>query len=367
MNLTYEINNLRRDDQYVQPKFNAKSQLVEIFSAITDGKDYSKYGKKVDTVVNYVKELASKAHNGDFSAKAELNQVIKYTLEPHLEKQIQLFNFMGTFHDIDYNEQPKVRTYKHESLDANFQASHGDTGFSTVSWEEYAINTKPISAGFSIDYREIASGNLDRVAEGKQQVQTVMMNKAMNYVVYTLYNAIKNATGVKYFSENTGIQKGALDEALRKIRKFGRPSIVGDYSVVSQLNDFGAYYTTTPANISGVSEAVMEEIRQTGLLQFYNGSPVVELPNMYQTTQLNDAGDNFKTYLPEGLLFLIPQGSVSPLQVFRKGGITSLTGTSIENGTEVTRFDMEFGADVARGREYEIGLISDDNFDAPTY
>ncbi|MET3505604.1 hypothetical protein [Halalkalibacter oceani] len=367
MELTFEINNKRLDSQFTQPKFNAKSQIVEIFSAITEGKDYSQYGKKVDTVVNHVKELANKAHAGDFTAKAELNSIVRYTIEPHLEKQIQLFSFMGRFRDIPYNEQPMVQTYKHESLNADFQASSGDVGFSTTSWEEYPINTKTISAGFAVDYREVASGNLDKIAEGKQQVQTVMMNKAMNYVVYQLYTGIKNATGIKYFSENAGITKSALDDALKKIRRFGRPSIAGDYSVVSQLSDFAGHQSTSPS-ITGLSEAVMEEIRLTGMLQTYNGSPVLELPNQYQTTQLNSAGDNFKTYLPEGLLFLIPQGNpVSPLQVFRRGGLTSMTGTSVETGTEVTRYDMEIGAEVVRGREYEIGLISDENFAAPSY
>lgn len=367
MNLSYEINNKRLDSEYVQPKFNAKSQLVEIFSAITDGQDYSKYGKKVDTVVNHVKELASKAHAGDFTAKAELNTIVRYTVEPHLEKQIQLFNFMGRFRDIPYNEQPMVTTYKHESLNADFQASQGDVGFSTVNWEEYAINTKTISAGFSVNYREIASGNLDRVAEGKEQIQTVMMNKFMNYVIYQLYTGIKNATGVKYFSEGAGITKSAVDDALKKIRRFGRPSLVGDYSVVSQLSDFAGHASTSPS-VSGLSDAVMEEIRGTGLLQTYNGSSIVELPNMYQTTKLNGAGDNFKTYLPEGLLFLIPQGNpIAPLQVFRRGGLSSMTGTNVENGQEVTRFDMEVAAELVKGREFEVGLISDTNFEAPSY
>ena len=35
-----------------------------------------------------------------------------------------------------------------------------------------------------------------------------------------------------------------------------------------------------------------------------------------------------------------------------------MTGNDIETGTVKTRFDMEIGADVVKGREFEIGMIA---------
>jgi len=361
---TFELNNARKDSQFANPKLNPKSKMVEIFSAVAFGEDTSKFGKDVDTVMNHVKELSSKAEAGDQSAKSEINTIVRYTLEPKLQASVRLFDFMGTFRNIGFDEEARVRTYKHESVRSQFQASRGDVPFATTNWEEYTIGTQTISSGYSVNYREVQSGNLDRVAEGMMEVQKNMQNLAMNYVISQMYKGIKNATGVKYFAENAGIQKSAVDDVLKKVRRFGRPSIAGDYSVASQLNAFDGYSINTPAS-ANVPEAALEEIRKTGLLSSYNGSPIAELPNQYDLSALNQAGDNFETVLPEGLLFFIPQGSVSPLQVFQKGGLSSMTGTDVTTGQEITRFDIEIGADVARGREYEIGLLSDTNFDTP--
>lgn len=362
-----ELNNARKDSELANAKLSAKSPIVEVFSAIAFGQDTSKYGNKVDAVMSRVTELASRALNGDTMAKAELNTVIRYAIEPKLLAPIQLFNFMGTFRQIGYDEQPMMRTYKHESIRSQFQAARGDVPFASTSWEEYPIGTQTISAGYAVNYREIQSGNLDRVAEGMEQVQTDMRNKAMNYVVLEMYKAIKDAQGVKYFAETEGITKGAVDDALAKVRRFGQPAITGDYSVVSQLNDFAGFRADpTDAKATKLPESVMNEIHRTGLLSTYKGAPVVELPNQYNLTSMNKAGDNFSTYLPEGLLFLIPQGGVSPLQIFQRGGLTSMTGNDVVTGTELTRFDLELGTGVARGREFEIGLIRDTNFELPT-
>ena len=361
---TFELNNARKDsDILTNSKVSAKSPAVEIFSAIALGEDTSKYGKKVDTVMKHVTDLASRSMNGDGIAKAELNTIVRYAIEPKLIKAIQLFSFMGTFKTIGYDEKPMMKTYKHESIRSEFQASRGDVPFATTTWNEYPIGTQTISAGYAFNYREVQSGNLDKIAEGMQQVQTDMYNKAMRYVVIEMYNAIKNATGVRFFAETNGITKDSVDDTIKKLRRFGPTAIVGDFSVVSQLNDFAGFKADAGSALAThLSDAVMEEIRRTGLLTTYKGSPVVELPNQYDLTRLDASGNNFETYLPEGLLFFIPQGGVSPLQIFQRGGLTSMNGSDIVTGTEMTRFDMELGAGVAAGQEYQIGLLSDENF-----
>ena len=365
MKFEINMNNVQKHTD-VNPKLNAKSPIVEIFSAVAQGQDLSKFGKTVDTAMNKVRELSSRTLAGDPMAKAELNTIIRYAIEPNLTKAVKLFDFMGTFRTIGYDEQPMMKTYKHEAIRSQFQAARGDVPFAATNWREYAIGTQTISSGYSLNYREIQSGNLDKVAEGMDQVKIDMMNKAMYYVVLEMYNAIKNAKGVKYFAETEGIVKSSVDDVLKKVRRFGRAALTGDYSVTSQLNDFAGFKADpSDAKASHLSEVVMEEIRKTGLLTTYNGSPVVELPNQYNLNTLNDAKDNFKTYLPEGLLFAIPQGAVSPLQVFQKGGLTSASGFDVVTGQELTRFDFEIGAGVAEGREHEIGLLADTNFELP--
>lgn len=371
VNQLFEMNmsNVRKDSTLaVNPQLNAKSAIVEVFTAIASGAEInSKIAKKVDQSVARIKQLGELSANGDLNAKAELNTIVRYVIEPNLTKVVQLFNFMGTFRDIGYDVQPMMKTYKHTGIRSSFQASQGDVPFGVTTWREYPIATQTISSGYAFNYREIASGNLDKVQEGIQQVQVDMLNKAMYYVILQMYNAIKNATGVKYFAEAAGITKTSVDSVLKKVRRFGQPAILGDYSVASQLNGFAGFkQDTTDTKATNISQIVMEEIRKTGLISYYNGSFITELPNQYNLNTLNTAGDNFDVYLPEGLLFFVPQGAVSPLQVFRRGGMTSMTGNDIITGTEMSRYDMEIGAGVAEGREHEIGLISDTNFDAPS-
>ena len=65
MSYTFELNNERKDANNVSGKVNAKSPVVEIFSAMANGKDLSRFGNKADVAAKYIMELNSKAVNGD--------------------------------------------------------------------------------------------------------------------------------------------------------------------------------------------------------------------------------------------------------------------------------------------------------------
>lgn len=363
--MTYELNmdnSVRTSDG----RITENSKIVEVFSALVRGEDAGVAPAVKDKCVKELSEIAARAAEGNSAAVGEMNAVVKFAIQPHLIRAVQLFNFMGTYRQIGYDEVPMMTTYSWESIDPRFQAPSGDVTFPAVNWRRYPIGTQNISAGFAIDYREVQNGNFaGTVAEGMQQVQTAMQNKAVYYVISVLYDAIKNAKGIKHFAENAGITQASLDKMLAAMRRYGRVNIAGDYSVVSQLNDFVGYKTVGDATISFGSAAVADEIRRTGLISFYKGAYITELPNAIDYSKLNKAGDDYGLYMPEGLLFLIPQGTVSPLQVFLRGGLTTMTGDDIVTRTHLTRFDMEFGAGVAEGMEDQIGLIHDTNFDAP--
>ena len=135
-----------------------------------------------------------------------------------------------------------MKTYGYESIDSRFQASSSDVPFAAVNWREYPIGTQTISAGFAVDYRELQNGNFDgNIREGMNQVQIDMQNKMTYYVMTVLYNALKNAKGVKHFAEDNGITKTAVDNMLKSMRRYGKVNIAGDYSVVSQFNDFAGF------------------------------------------------------------------------------------------------------------------------------
>ena len=127
-------------------------------------------------------------------------------------------------------------------------------------------------------------------------------------------------------------------------------------------NDFVPYASTTYATFNDISPEAMEEIRKTGVLSWYNGSPIVAIQNAFDISRLNAAGTSFETVAPQGLLFVVPAGVESPVKLWTRGGLTSFTGNDVTTGRQLTRYDLEVAVDVAKGREYEIGLVRDTNF-----
>jgi len=346
-----------------------KKEAVEIFSAICNGKDITKYGDKVDKVMAYMKHIGQKAVDGDVQAKAEINAIRTMMIEAPLVKRLSLFDFMGEKIQVGYDEEVRYKVYQLQGKKSGEQANSGSFPFATVNWRtEVMTEFTTITGGFVVDYREVATGNTDAIAVANEQVVTDMLNQMFYKIMVAYHTGIKNAP-IRNYSDVEGITKVALDTALKKARRFGNLTITGDYSVIEQLSDFVGFSTCTDTNTNTVmfSEAVMEEIRKSGLLKFYKGFPVVEIPNTYNVTKLNDAGDFFETYLPEGLLLIVPSGVTSPLKIGIKGGLTSMSGTDISLRAEVTRFDMEFGTKLIKEQAYQIGLLSDTRYEVNKY
>jgi len=363
MSYTVELNSARRDADFVTKEYNPHTGVVEVFSAMANGKSLDKFGKNMaDKSVNYIKELASKANNGDSSAVAELNTIRKYTIEPELMKEIQLLGFFGSYENVGYGESIEREVVATEGELSRVQAANGDVPLGFIASKTYPVGTQTISAGYQIDYRKLQMGDLSAENALKENIKRDMRNKASRYALMTVYNSIKNATGVKNYSESKSITKLAVDNAIKFARRFGVPSIVGDYSVVSQINDFVPYNSST-CNFTDIAPDAMEEIRKTGLLSWYNGSPIYAIQNAFDTSKLNVAGTGFNTVAPEGLLFVIPAGVDSPVKLWTRGGLTSLTGNAVTTGRQLTRYDLEVAVDVAKGQEYKLGLIRDSLFD----
>lgn len=341
-----EINSIQRN---IKPK----NEGVEIFSAICAGKDLSKYGDRVDKVMAYVKNLGDKALAGDTKAMAEVNAIREVQIQAPLLKRINLFTYMGDFQSVGYNEEIRYKVYQLQGKKSGEQANSGSFAFPTHVWREGTLSTKTITGGLAVDYREVASGNTDAIQVANEQVITDMMNQMFYDIVFNMYSrisAIALGGGISVFSEAGGLNQAVVDDAIRLIRRWGNVTISGDYSVISQLEGFAGFNTVAAPNIAlQFSEAVMEEIRKTGLLKNYRGTNIVEIPNSYNLTRVNARGGIggaafFDTYLPEGLLFLIPKTTfTSPLQVGIKGGVTSMAGQDINLKLNVQRFDLEFG------------------------
>lgn len=365
MSYTFELNNERKDANFVSGKVKANSPVVEIFSAMAQGKDLAPYGKKADVAAKYIMELNAKASNGDLGAMSELNEIRRFAMEPVLMKEIKLLSIYGNYKAIGFNDSCEVEIPEFANIDSKIQAAGQDVTFPVIRKKRVPIATVNISGGYAVDYRKAAVGDMTDENELQDQVRVQIRNKATKYVVETIYNAIKNAKGVKYFAEDAGLTKTNVDKVITNVRRFGKPTITGDYAFISQFNAFAGYTGTTPT-VNGISQKVMDEIHDTGLMGMYNGSVLSELPNPYDLTTINKDGDNFETILPAGLGYVIPAGGQSPIYTVTRGGLTSFTGTDVTTGQIMSRFDLSVGALVAPNREYEIGLIHDKNLDSLT-
>ena len=357
--MNIELNNVRKSECAVSNEAQMR-RVAEICSALFSGADISKYGKEVDGVVKQLAKLGEGALADDARAKAEINTVVKYIVQPNLLKAMEVFSFLGNYHRIAYNEQPVVKTYNYEGIDARIQASSGDVAFGERVWKEYPITTKTISSGMAINYRDLASGNFDgSMAEEISQVQIDMENKAVAYVLGILYDGIKNNTdNVKFYATyaDTPTQT-AVDGMINKMRKLGKVNVAGDFSALSVISDWNGYKTVSDKTIPFFTEGQVNEIAQTGLNGWYKGAALIEIPNPYNLTKPLADNSTFETYYDTDKLFFTVSGATSPFNIFRRGGISTMTGNDVKTGTVMTRFDIEIGADLTKGREYEIGLL----------
>ena len=360
MSYTFELNNERRDANFVTKPFKQGSTVVEVFSAMTNGKDIARYGVKADKVANYVKELNQKASEGDLNAISEMNELRRFSMEPVLLKEVKLLGIYGNYRQLGYNDSCEIEITEFANLPAKEQALGQDVAFPVVRKKRVSIATTTISGGYAVNYRKAALGDMSDENELQDQIRVQIRNLAALYVMHKVYDSIKNAKGVKYIIEDAGLTKVNVDKILTNIRRFGKPTVCGDYALLSQFNGFAGYAGVTPT-VNGISEAVMNEIHNTGLMGMYNGAILSEIPNPYDLTTLDAKSENFATMLPTGLGYVIPAGGQSPIHMISRGGLTSFSGTDITTGQILTRYDWEFGSLVAPGREYEIGIILDKN------
>lgn len=331
---------------------------VEIFSKMVWGKDVSKYGKRVDTVLDGVKKLAEDADNGDTKSAAEINSITTVTLQQPLMQRLQVNNFLGNVTTVGYNEDLRFEYYEMQGEFSRDQAASGAVVTPTVKKSTDYASTRTASGGIAIDYREMATGAIDGFARAAEQVVTSITNQIVLANITALHDAIVAATTMKNYA--AGITLTNVDNVLKLARRWGRVTILGDYSAISKLNDMSGFViNSATATEVRFSEEVMNEIMRTGLLKSYKGNAVVEIPNTYNTTELNTAGDFYKPYMPLTDLWFVPQGHIAPLQIVYRGGLTSISGVDLNTRQHITIYDATYGNKVIPQYIPAVGMIYD--------
>lgn len=338
------------------------SEDVEIFTNILYGKDISRYGKKVDKVMDNIKMLAKAAEDGNVQAKVELNAIRTVTIQQPLEKRLSINEVMGNVTKVGMNEELRYEVYELQGEKSRQQASSGSFVFPTTKKKTKVMETKTATGGVIVDYRELASGATDGMAYANEQVITDITNQMVLSHINVLRTAVQNATTLKNYKE--GITKTNVEAVRKTARRFNSlVTIMGDYSAVDMLGDLAAFDVNSGGTEFRFPAHVMEEIMKTGLLKSYKGTPIVEISNTYNLNELNTAGDFYKPLLPTSDLWFIPQGIISPLQIGIKSGIIPMTATDINLRAEVTRYDVEYGNVVVEEYIPMLGYIYEPSLD----
>ena len=367
MSLGIDFKNLSENAEQIEINKIVKNRLsnsrpsedIEIFTNVLYGKDTSKYGKKVDTVMDKIKTLAGMAEDGNTKAKAELNAIRTITIQQPLEKRLAINNAMGQVTKVAPNEELRFSVVQLQGDKSRIQASSGSFVFPTVKKRTGTMTVQNATGGLVIDPRELLSGDTDTMAYANEQVMTDIINQMVLSHINALRSAITAATTLKNYEE--GITKTSVESVRKKARRFGTSvTIMGDYSAVSKLGELTSFGVVAAGTEFRFPEYVMEEVMKTGLIKNYKGSVVVEMPNSYNMIDLNTAGDFYAPQLPTTDLWFLPQGFVSPLQIGIQGTLQTMTATDINLRAEVTRFDISYGNKVLIEMIPAMGYIYDD-------
>ena len=368
MNYSFELNNARNDATFASGKITEKSPVVEVFSAMVNGEEVGKFGKKADVAVKYIKDLGAKAAMNDLVAVSELNEIRKFVMQPRLLQEIKLLSVFGSYKPLGWNDTAYLEKITYENVRADIQAEGQDvsTAFSRKSKTPLAPIT--ISGGHKSDYREIELGDMATENALMEEVRKEIRNKATMYVLETVFKAVEGATGVKYFYENAGLAKTSVDGLLTKIRRYGKPNVHGDYALLAQFLPWIGYAGTVGSNtITGVSQKLLDEIADNGIIGSYNGAILSEIPNGYNFNKIvtADGEKNYDVLLPAGLGIVTPAApanGIAPVQSFTIGNLSSFSGNSVSTGEIMTRFDLRLAVGVASPES--IGIIHDTNLDS---
>lgn len=357
-NTTFKMKNERKDSNVFKGDLQKDYKVCEIFSALTSGRDVSKYGHGTDKTMEYVQGLGERANNGDIVAISEMNTLRRFEIESPVLEKMRLLSVFGRFEQLDFDDSIEREVWTHVGEFSRPQANRGDVVYPKRHKVRYTVPSQTISGGYSFDYRRLELGDMSKENEGMEIVQTDILNRAIQYVMINTYNSIESAEGVKFDCVGDHFTKAGYDALISKVRRFGKPTLVGDFALVSQVADFAGYQGTTPS-VMGISEKAMNEIAAKGYVTEYKGTIITDIPNPYNTFEYDEEGDNFATLYPQGLGFCTPAGGETPVMSWTRGGLTSFTGNNVKDGSVETRFDLEVATDVAKGHEYEIGVVYD--------
>jgi hypothetical protein len=146
MNYTFELNNAKRDSQFATGQVNAKSPVVEVFSALVKGEEIAKFGAKGDKAVKYIQDLATKAAMGDQMSISEINEIRKFVIQPKLLQEIKLLGIFGSYTPLAWGDTAYLEKITYNNVKADIQAEGQDVSTAFKRKSKTSIASASVSA-----------------------------------------------------------------------------------------------------------------------------------------------------------------------------------------------------------------------------
>lgn len=336
----------------------------------------NKITDETNAVLEVLKETAKTVVEGNgnyieqMEAYAKLNALIEVTVAPKSQENItDVMSRYGQTHSLSRNEAAIIEMYEHEMRGSRWQAEGGDIRFGKTSKVNVPVKFDTISAGIETDYRDLIDSPVAYLQDYTVELMKNINNNVALKVVTELVDNIKAASTagkIVYYASSNGISQVALDEAIKLVRRTGEANIFGDYSVVTQLEDFVGF---TADAYKVLAEQRLLEIDNQGFIGRYRGSNVTEIKNAFDFYSINKGvasetrpfANFYNTLLPESDLFVMADGKFGPNHIFFRGGLTTQKGSNVPTGSELQRWDMEVATHFVAERAYMLGLIQDED------
>lgn len=369
-----EINNAVQSKAFIPAQFtaleaNSETRISDVWGSFVAGESLDKYGKRGNKAMKLIGGLIAEAQINNPTAIAELNELRRITIQPRLLKEVQLLNIFGSYQNLGFNDTAYMQQVEYKGVEGNVQAEGTDVSFPFKRIKRTPLVPFTVSGGYAANYRQLQLGDTALENQGMDEVRKAIRNTASKAIIDKVVDAFANGSGVRYYSTSAGTSQAVMDDMIETVGRIGKVTVTGDRSMLRDFNSYAGFSATINGNVvTGVSEKVLAEIADNGILGQYNGAllNVIENPYNYGAPTVTDAGNvaaqggvNYDTVLPKNLLFFIPTGGISPIQTFSIGGLTSMQGPSVSSGDILTRFDLSVAVGVADTSS--IGIVKDTN------
>ena len=319
-------------------------KAVEVFSAL-----HMNTIKETEIEVSEaraaIKELASNPSPGN---RYEMAQLLAFVVNDIINQKTQYIDLLADVKRVEIGEKAMFKMKK-AGVQAFIQAKNGTTQRSRTLNAYTDIDTVEVSARPYVNLYELAAGKIsfdECIADAADEMEKLMVKN----IEATLYAAFSGYSTPSYAS-GSGIVAATINPMITAMQRFGNVNIIGDANCITKFADLTGF--TTASSTEMFSNKIIDELNDNGYIGRYRGAAVAKLVNPFDRGQLST------TVLNEGLLYILPNGTVSPLKVVMEGAIESMDATNIDDNTMEVCLRKYFGSAIVYGDVPYIGVYED--------